>query len=75
MVRPEQQAMLHGIRVMGSVSRNIVMLVSDGTMDGTKAASAAALGTRVVHPDEFEILLKNVQPAKPRAKHVGLIRA
>ncbi len=36
---------------MSSVSRNIVMLVSDGTMDGAKAACAADLGTRVVHPD------------------------
>ena len=60
---------------MSSVYRNIVMLVSDGSIDGTKAASAAQLGTRVVHPDEFEVLLKNVQPAKPKAKHVGLIQA
>jgi hypothetical protein len=53
----------------------IVMLVSDGSMDGTKAACAAEFGTRVVHPDEFEILLKNVQPAKPKANVVsGLLR-
>ena len=67
--------MLLGVRVMNGVSRNIVMLVSDGSMDGTKAACAAELGTRVVHPDEFEILLKNVQPAKPRAdRPVGVGR-
>jgi DNA polymerase-3 subunit epsilon len=50
---------------MSSVSRNIVMLVSDGSMDGTKAACAAELVTRVVHPDEYEVLLKNVRPAGP----------
>lgn len=47
---------------MSSVSRNIVMLVSDGSMDGPLASCAAELGTRVVHSDEFEVLLKNVQP-------------
>ncbi len=51
------------------------MLVSEGSMDGSKAACAADLGTRVVHPDEFEILLKNVQPAKPKDSLVtGLLR-
>jgi hypothetical protein len=42
------------------------MLVSDGSMDGTKAVSATELGTRVVHPDELEMLLKHLQPAKPK---------
>jgi DNA polymerase-3 subunit epsilon len=56
-----------GVRVLSGVSRKTVMLVSDGTMDGTKAASAAALGTRVVHPDQFEALLNHLQPAKPKA--------
>jgi len=51
---------------MSGVSRNIVMLVSDGSMDGTKEASASELGTRVIDPDEFEVLLKNMQPAKPK---------
>jgi hypothetical protein len=31
------------------------MLVSDGSMDDTRAAGSAELGTRVVHPDEFEV--------------------
>jgi len=48
------------------LGRTIVMLVSDGSMDGTKAASAAQLGTRVVHPDQFEVLLSHLQPAKPK---------
>jgi DNA polymerase III subunit epsilon len=60
--------------VFCAVSRKIVMLVSDGSMDGTKAACAAQLGTRVVDPDEFEVLLKNVQPAKPKARRIGLVQ-
>jgi|BarGraNGADG00212_1021973.scaffolds.fasta_scaffold36209_2 DNA polymerase-3 subunit epsilon len=66
--------MLHGVRFMSSVSRIMVMLVSDDSMDG-KAACAAELGTRVVHPDEFEVLLKNVQPARLKAERVGPLRA
>ena len=46
------------------------MLVSDGTIDGTKAACAAALGTRVVHPDECEILLDHLQRAKPKPRGI-----
>jgi DNA polymerase III subunit epsilon len=65
---------LLGVRVMANVSRNIVMLASDGSIDGTKAACAAEFGTRVVHPDEFEVLLMNVQPAKPKARRIGLLQ-
>lgn len=68
--RLEKQSALLGVRVLGNVSRNIVMLVSDGSMDGTKVASATMLGTRVVHPDQFQVLLDHLQPAKanrPRA--------
>jgi DNA polymerase-3 subunit epsilon len=45
------------------------MLVSDGSMDGTKAACAAELGTRVVDPDEFEVLLNHLQPVIPERNH------
>jgi DNA polymerase-3 subunit epsilon len=41
-------------------------LISDGTIDGTKAASAPQFGTRVVRPDQFEVLLNHLQPAKPK---------
>ena len=34
-----------------AASRDIVMLVSDGSVNGTKATDAAELGTRVVHPE------------------------
>jgi DNA polymerase-3 subunit epsilon len=63
--RLEELTQSLGVRVMSSVTRNSAMLVSDGSMDGTKAASAADLGTRVVHPDEFEVLLIHLQPARP----------
>jgi hypothetical protein len=49
------------------VSRNIVMFVSDGSMDGTQTASAAKLGTRAVHPDQFLNLLDQLQRARPKA--------
>ena len=52
-----------GVRVVGSVSSQTAMLVTDGRFQGTKAAKAAELSTRVVHPDLFELLLANLQPA------------
>ncbi len=60
--RLEGAAKAAGVRVTGSVSGTTAMLVSDGTMDGLKAAAARRHGTRVVHPDEFEVLLRHVQP-------------
>ena len=36
---------------MSGIPRNIGMVVSNGSMDGT---GAARLGTWVVHPDQFE---------------------
>jgi DNA polymerase-3 subunit epsilon len=63
----EARAARLGVRVIGSVSRRVALLVSDGTMDGTKAADARALGTRVVHPDELVVMLDHLQPALPRA--------
>jgi DNA polymerase-3 subunit epsilon len=55
-----------GIRIVGGVSAKTAMLVSDGTMNGTKAARARELGTRVVHPDAYAVLLTHLQPALPR---------
>lgn len=65
--RLERRAESFGVRILSNVSRNVVVLVSDGSMDGVKAASAAELGTRVVRPDQFEVLLSHLQPAKPKA--------
>lgn len=61
--RLEEAARAAGVRVVGGVSGKTAMLVSDGSMDGLKAAKARALGTRVVHPDEFEVFVHHVQPA------------
>lgn len=64
----EARASRLGVRVLGNVSRRVSLLVSDGTMDGTKAADARALGTRIVHPREFAVLLNHLQPAIPSAR-------
>lgn len=52
------------------------MLVTDGTMDGTKLAKANEVGTRIVHPDTFETLLSFLQPAVPtEASHRSTAKA
>ena len=61
--RLEKRAEKLGVRVLGGMSRLTAMLVTDGSFSGTKAAKATELGTRVVHPDQFEVLLKHLQPA------------
>lgn len=58
----EARATTAGLRVVGSVSRRTALLVTDGSYDGQKAAAAAELGTRVVHPSVFELLLNHIQP-------------
>lgn len=63
--RLEERATRLGVRVMSNVSRLTAMLVTDGTMDGTKLAKALEVGTRIVHPDTFETLLSHLQPALP----------
>ncbi|MBP1078990.1 DNA polymerase-3 subunit epsilon [Microbacterium terrae] len=63
--RLERRANELGVRVMNNVSRLTAMLVTDGSMDGTKLAKAREVGTRIVHPDTFEILLAHLQPAAP----------
>jgi DNA polymerase-3 subunit epsilon len=52
-----------GVRVIGSVSAKTAMLVTDGSIDGTKAAKARALGTRTIDPTVYALLLKHLQPA------------
>jgi len=55
-----------GVRIIGGVSAKVAMLVTDGSMDGGKAAKARELGTRTVHPDQYALLLQYLQPALPR---------
>jgi DNA polymerase-3 subunit epsilon len=52
-----------GVRVISGVSAKTAFLVTDGTMDGTKAAKARQLGTVVVHPDQYTVLLTHLQPS------------
>lgn len=52
-----------GVLVMGSVSRRIAMLVTDGSMQGTKWAEARALAMRTVTPQQYAVLLRHIQPA------------
>jgi DNA polymerase-3 subunit epsilon len=58
----EKRAEELGVRVTGCISRLTAMLVTDGTFAGTKLAKATEVGTRVVHPDVFEVLLTHLQP-------------
>jgi DNA polymerase-3 subunit epsilon len=64
--RLETESERLGVRIVGSVSAKTSMMVTDGTMDGTKAARARELGTRVVHPDTYVLLLGHLQPALAR---------
>ena len=63
--RLERLATELGVRVMNNVSRLTSMLVTDGSVDGTKLAKAREVGTRIVRPDTFETLLAHLQPAAP----------
>ena len=59
----EEHTRARGVIVTGGVSRKTAVLVSDGTVDGTKARKARELGTRVVTPDAFRTMLDHVQPS------------
>ncbi|MCS5521196.1 exonuclease domain-containing protein [Curtobacterium flaccumfaciens pv. oortii] len=69
--RLEQRAEELGVRVIGAVSRLTVMLITDGSFSGGKAAKAKQFGTRHVHPDAFEVLLQHLQPAARQATLPG----
>ena len=59
----EIQSKKVGVAISSSVSIKTKILVTDGSYVGNKANDAAKLGTRIVTPEEYEILLKYVQPA------------
>ena len=61
--RIEREAESLGVRIMGNVSKLTTLLVTDGSMDGTKLARAREVGTRQVDPATFELLLRHLQPA------------
>lgn len=64
----ERRAEALGVRVMNSVSTKTFALVTDGGFSGGKAADAARLGCRIVHPDDFATLLQHLQPAIARQR-------
>lgn len=56
-----------GVRVLGTVSAKVAVLVSDGSMDGGKAARARELGTRIVHPPIYRVMqVSHLQPSLSR---------
>lgn len=64
--RLEAQSEALRVRVVNGVSPKTAMLVTDGTFDGTKAAKARVLSTRVEPPDSYAVLLAHLQPALTR---------
>lgn len=70
--RLEKEAESLGVRVLGNVSRLTTMLIADGSFSGTKAAKAIEIGTRIVHPDQFKMLLTHLQPALPASEAAKL---
>lgn len=58
----ENQARSLGIKITGAISGKTSMLVSDGTIGGTKDDDAKKLGVRTVTPEVFRELLKYIQP-------------
>lgn len=65
-LRLERESERLGVRILNSVSAKTSLLVTDGTIDGTKAAKARELATRTVHPDAYEVLLAHLQPSLTR---------
>lgn len=63
-LRLETRSHQLGVRVMGNVSGRTSMVVTDGSFAGTKLARAHELGTRVVDPELYALLLKHLQPAQ-----------
>ena len=67
---PEQRTQLEndskkvGVAISGKVSGKTSLLITDGSYDGNKARDARALGVRVVTPDEYELMLRYIQPAE-----------
>jgi DNA polymerase-3 subunit epsilon len=59
----ESHAKKIGVAVSSSVTQKTKFLITDGSYVGNKANDAARLGTRIVTPEEFSLLLKFVQPA------------
>ena len=60
----ERRSQELGVRVLGSVSGLTAMLVTDGSFAGGKLERARELGTRIVTPETYAVLLKHLQPSR-----------
>jgi DNA polymerase-3 subunit epsilon len=60
----ERDTLKLGVAISSKVSKKTKLLVTDGGFVGNKANDAAALGVRLVTPDDYEMLLKYVQPSE-----------
>lgn len=69
--RLERRTQELGVRVLGTVSGLTAMLVSDGSFAGGKLARAHELGTRVVDPATYAVLVKHLQPVDDAAPKPG----
>jgi DNA polymerase-3 subunit epsilon len=59
----EKESKKIGITISSKVTSKTNLLITDGSYVGNKANDAKSLGVRVVTPDEYELMLKYVQPA------------
>jgi len=65
---PNQRAQLEseskkvGVAISSKVSSKTYLLITDGSYEGNKARDAREMGVRVVSPDEYELMLKYIQP-------------
>ena len=59
----ERDSRKAGVVIASGVSKKTNLLVTDGGYVGNKAHDARDLGVRVVHPDEYALMLKYIQPA------------
>lgn len=64
--RLEERSEQLGVRISSAVSIKTAMLVTDGSMDGVKAAKAREIGMRVEDPSTYVLLLDHLQPARAR---------
>ena len=72
--RLESESIKKGVTIQSKVSAKTTFLVTDGSYVGNKANAAAALGVRVVTPDEYVLLLKYLQPALPQVDPVQSVK-
>jgi DNA polymerase-3 subunit epsilon len=60
----ESESKKAGVAISSKVSSKTSLLITDGSYEGNKARDARAMGVRVVSPDEYELMLKYIQPTE-----------